>query len=208
MNPPITVVGIVFPDFELLDLFGPYELFGMLKEQVQILTAAEAPGIVRSSQGPKIVADVGLNAVAAADVMLVPGGQGTRPGVNDEVLLKSIAGLAARSRIVAGVCTGSALLAKAGILDGRRATSNKRAFEWVTTQSQRVSWVRRARWVEDGSYFTSSGVSAGMDMTLAVIQHLFDQATAERVATGAEYTWHRDAEVDPFSDLNERPANG
>ena len=99
------------------------------------------------------------------------------------------------------VCTGSALLARAGLLDGIRATTNKLAFEWVASQSSRVNWQRQARWVEDGNIFTSSGVSAGIDMSLAVIARLVDQDTAEQTATWAEYDWHSDADWDPFAKL-------
>ena len=68
------------------------------------------------------------------------------------------------------MCTGSALLAKAGLLDGIRATTNKRAFAWARSQSDKVIWEKEARWVEDDKFFASSGVSAGMDMSLAVIR--------------------------------------
>lgn len=199
MSEPVTVVGVVFAQFELLDLFGPYELFGMLQERVRIVTAAQAPGIVASNQGPRVVADVGMDDVERADVVVVPGGWGTRREMKNAAFLGSLVHLASRTQIVTSVCTGSMLLANAGLLDGRRATSNKRVFDQVAALNDRVQWIRRARWVEDGNIFTSSGVSAGMDMTLAVIARLFDRATAENAARLAEYTWHRDADVDPFA---------
>lgn len=99
------------------------------------------------------------------------------------------------------VCTGSVLLASAGLLDGRKATSNKMSFDWVTEQGPDVDWVAKARWVEDGRFFTSSGVSAGMDMSLAVITRLLDRAAADKVAQIAEYEWHDNAARDPFADL-------
>lgn len=199
MTEPILIAGVIFPQFELLDLYGPYELFGMLDDRVRIVTAAAQAGIVASSQGPKVLADVGMDEIASVDVLIVPGGWGTRAEVGNGTFLASLAGLASRARIVTSVCTGAALLAKAGLLDGRRATSNKRAFDWVVSQSDKVLWQRRARWVEDGHYFTSSGVSAGMDMSLSVIARLFGLAEAETAAARAEYTWHRDANVDPFA---------
>ena len=101
---------------------------------------------------------------------------------------------------VTSVCTGSALLAKAGILDGHRATSNKQVFAIASMQSDKVEWVEAARWVEDGKFFTSSGVSAGMDMTLAIIQKLWGNEAAEMAASYTEYSWHRDADNDPFAD--------
>ena len=96
------------------------------------------------------------------------------------------------------VCSGSAILAKAGLLDGRRATSNKQWFDLARTQSDKVEWVTAARWVEDGSFATSSGVSAGMDMALAVIARLYGKPKAQEIAEAAEYEWHTDAAHDPF----------
>ena len=97
------------------------------------------------------------------------------------------------------VCTGSALLAKAGLLDGLRATSNKRAFEWVMAQGPQVTWIRKARWVKDGRFWTSSGISAGIDMTLGLISHLLGRERSLEVARRAEYLWNEDRNDDPFS---------
>jgi transcriptional regulator GlxA family with amidase domain len=99
------------------------------------------------------------------------------------------------------VCTGSALLARAGLLDGIRATSNKRAFDWVVSQGPAVKWIGQARWVEDGKFATSSGVSAGIDMALAIIARVLGTETAEKDAIGMEYEWHRDAAWDPFAKI-------
>ena len=100
------------------------------------------------------------------------------------------------------VCTGSALLAKAGVLDGVRATTNKLAFAWASSQSAIPQWQRQARWVEDGKFFTSSGVSAGIDLSLAVIAKLISHQAAEQAANFAEYNWNRDADWDPFAEIN------
>ena len=96
------------------------------------------------------------------------------------------------------VCSGSWILARAGLLDGRRATSNKVYFKMATQQSDRVQWIAEARWVEDGPIFTSSGVSAGMDMALAVIASIFGEDRATDVADAAEYIWNRNPDDDPF----------
>jgi transcriptional regulator GlxA family with amidase domain len=87
-------------------------------------------------------------------------------------------------------------------LDGRRATTNKRAFVWVESQGPRVNWIKQARWVEDGKFATSSGVSAGIDMALALIARLVDAEAAERAATAMEYEWHRDSSWDPFAKIH------
>ena len=107
--------------------------------------------------------------------------------------------LAEASRIVTTVCTGSLLLARTGLLDGRKATSNKRVFQLVKGYAPKVEWIAKARWMEDGKYFTSSGVSAGMDMTLAVIAKLCGREKSLEIASGAEYEWHEESSWDPFA---------
>jgi transcriptional regulator GlxA family with amidase domain len=108
----------------------------------------------------------------------------------------------AEAEIVSTVCTGTAILARTGVLDGKRATTNKRAFRWVVEQGPKVNWAREARWVEDGKFATSSGVSAGIDMSLAVMSRLYGADTAEKIAVAMEYDWHRDASWDPFARIH------
>jgi transcriptional regulator GlxA family with amidase domain len=122
--------------------------------------------------------------------------------VDEALLLDWLRLRSAEARVVTSVCTGASLLARAGLLDGRRATTNKLSFAWVTTQGPNVRWVKEARWVEDGNVFTSSGVSAGIDMTLAVIAKLEGKDEAERIAVRMEYEWHRDEGWDPFAKIH------
>lgn len=139
--------------------------------------------------------------------MLLPGGFGTLPELENPALLNFLAERAGRAQITASVCSGSALLAKAGVLDGHRATSNKQLFALAVAQSDKVEWVEAARWVDDGPVVTASGVSAGMDMALAIIARLFGQDVAETIVDSAEYSWHRDPSTDPFAkDLNKLAA--
>ncbi|MCP4821297.1 MAG: DJ-1/PfpI family protein, partial [Shimia sp.] len=107
----------------------------------------------------------------------------------------------AKAEVVTSVCTGSALLARAGLLDGRAATTNKLAFDWVrgVSQTETVEWQRSARWVKDGKFYTSSGVSAGTDMSLQVIADLLGAEAAEQAAFWAEYEENNDADNDPFA---------
>ena len=193
-------VGVLlFPDFELLDVFGPLEMLGMLDQEFAIRLVSQDATEIASKQGPRSRIDDHFADRRHYDILLVPGGMGTRREVENETLRRWLVEAAERAEIVASVCTGSALLARAGLLDGRRATSNKLAFEWVQTQGPKVDWQRRARWVEDGKFFTSSGVSAGMDMALALIARLCGQERAREVAGWAEYTWHEDSADDPFA---------
>ena len=199
-------IGVVlFHGFELLDVFGPLEMYGIAADHFDIRLVAEHTGSVTSRQGPRSVIDCSFGEAPQFDILFVPGGIGTRTEINNQTLLDWLRLQSQQAQYLTSVCTGSALLARAGLLDGMRATTNKLAFEWVASQSSRVNWQRQARWVEDGNVFTSSGVSAGIDMSLAVIARLVDQDTAEQTATWAEYDWHRDADWDPFAKLQAMP---
>ena len=199
MRTRLTVAVVLFEEFELLDVFGPLEMFGSLPEQFDIVLTAEKGEAVTSRQGPKSVIDYRFENCPAFDILLVPGGPGTRREVDNPALLAWLQSRAQVAQFVTSVCTGSALLARAGLLDGRRATTNKAAFEWVVSLSETVNWQKQARWVEDEHVFTSSGVSAGIDMSLALIARLSGEETAEQVATSAEYERHRDPSWDPFA---------
>jgi transcriptional regulator GlxA family with amidase domain len=196
-----TVGVLLFDGFEALDVFGPVEAWGMLARAAdwRIVTAAEAAGPVASAQGTRAIADYAFAECPPLDVLVVPGGIGTRRLVANENVLAWLRARAAQATAVTSVCTGAGLLARAGLLDGRRATTNKLSFAWVVEQGPRVTWVREARWVEDGAFVTSAGVSAGIDMSLAVIARLVSTEAAERVADAMEYDWHRDAGWDPFA---------
>jgi transcriptional regulator GlxA family with amidase domain len=194
-----TVGVVLFPGFELLDVFGPLEAFGNLPGMVRVVLVAEQAGPVASAQGPRAVADHGFVDCPHLDVVLVPGGIGTRDEAENPTLLGWLGRRAAEAEVVTSVCTGAALLARAGVLDGKRATTNKAFFQWVADQGPKVTWVRAARWVEDGKFATSSGVSAGIDMALAVIARLVGREVSENVARAMEYEWHTDATWDPFA---------
>lgn len=196
-------VGVVaFEGFELLDVFGPLEIFGLVPEALSVELVGPTAGPVRSIQGPRVLADHSYAAAPSCDVVLVPGGLGTRTLVGDDAFLSWLAVWAAAAEQVTSVCTGSALLAAAGLLEGFRATSNKRAFAWARSQGVDVTWVPEARWVQDRNRWTSSGVAAGIDMALALVAHLVDPAVAEDVADRVEYDWHRDPSWDPFAAKN------
>ena len=196
---PITVGGVLFEGFEILDFFGPLEMFPFNK--TKIVTLGEKEGPIQSAHGPTCHVDQAFGEIDRVDVLLIPGGYGTRKEVNNEKLIGNIRDYSVKASYVATVCTGSALLAKTGLLDGIKATSNKMAFEWVTSQGPQVNWVPKARWVEDGKFFTASGVSAGMDMALGLIEKIFDKETSLQIARAAEYEWHSDKSWDPFAKL-------
>lgn len=196
---PRTLGAILYPDFELLDYYGPLEMFGSTGHGLKIVTIAEKIGPVRSVQGPCTVAEFDFAHAPALDLILLPGGIGTMEQLSNAVMLEFLRGRSAQTEVVMSVCSGSAILAKAGLLDGRRATSNKLFFSLATERSNKVNWVEQARWVEDGKFVTSSGVSAGTDMALSVIAKLYGRTHAEKVAVMTEYEWQSDSTRDPFS---------
>jgi transcriptional regulator GlxA family with amidase domain len=196
---PRTLGIVLYPKFELLDVYGPVEMFGNLGTRLKVVMVAQQAGSVASVQGPKVVADFGFDDCPKLDFIMVPGGAGTLPEMRNPVMLDWLRDRAESAEIVMSVCSGSALLAKAGLLDGRRATSNKQFFNIAQAAGPKVNWVRRARWVDDGNRVTSSGVSAGIDMSLHVIERLYGTKAAELLASATEYQWHRDADNDPFA---------
>ncbi len=196
---PLRIAAAIFPGFEVLDLFGPIEMLSMPAGGFAISIVAERAGEVESAQGAKIVADHAFAEPPDFDIILVPGGRGTRTEVSNPAILEWLRRAEPRARYVAGVCTGSALLAKTGMLDGRLATSNKLAFDWVASQGPKVHWVHKARWVEDGKFFTSSGVSAGMDMSLGLIERILGRPASEHAARQTEYIRNPDSTDDPFA---------
>lgn len=197
VNHSVTVV--LFEGFELLDVFGPVELFSRLPDEYPVTFVAAQAGRVRSSQGIEVIATDSLDDVGTPFILMVPGGMGTRQLVNDTGFLDSLVKCAAKAQPTTSVCTGSALLAAAGLLDGYRATSNKRAFAWASEHGHHVDWIPQARWVQDRDRWTSSGVAAGMDMTAALIGHLSGAEAAAVAAREIELDVHSDPGWDPFA---------
>lgn len=127
---------------------------------------------------------------------------GTRKEVENKALIDKIKEISNISNYVLTVCTGSALLAKTGLLENKTATSNKRAFAWVITNGVNVLWNKKARWTVDGKFYTSSGVSAGMDMALGFLSDRHGIEFARQVAFEIEYNWMEDKDNStPFTEI-------
>lgn len=196
------IAALIFPGFELLDVFGPMEMFGLLPDDYALELIAETTGPIPSNQSLSAQATTSTADKLSYDILFVPGGAGTRREIENAGLLGWIAEASEQAEFTLSVCTGSALLARAGVLDDRKATTNKAAFDWVASQGPRVDWVPKARWVEDGNILTSSGVSAGMDMALGAIALMHGRNRASEVAKWCEYTWHEDPDHDPFAKVH------
>lgn len=207
-----TIGVLLFPGFEMLDAYGPMEMWGNLKHApaalwggaekkvgIRLVTIAAKRGEVASNQGPKTLADFGFEDAPQLDYLLVPGGLGVIPLLQDKATLNWIKARAGKAELVMSVCNGSSLLAAAGVLDERPATTNKMFWKNSTDPGPKVKWVKKARWVDDGNVVTSSGISAGMDMTIAVIGRLYGKDLSAWLEQLTEYDAHRDPSWDPFA---------
>jgi len=189
---------ILFDGFESLDVFGPVEVIGQVSDIYRLGFYSLHGGIVTSAQDARV--DTYPMTDADPDgVLLVPGGPGTRLLIDDATFINQLLGLAKQASFVLTVCTGAALLARTGLLDDHRATTNKLAFDWVASTRPQVDWIRQARWVRDDIIYTSSGVSAGIDMVLGFIASQYGTATAQQAAYHMEYVWNTNPYQDPFA---------
>lgn len=223
--PPTLRVGIlVFDGFEPIDVWGfaeaftisrflgtsysspppyPFEVvFISNKRQPEGKRKAE-PAPVKSANGPRVAPDYFRDEALEQkiDLLMIPGGIGTRALLSDEhpeerhALLQWVRAMDERVAIVSSVCTGAAVLAAAGLLDGKPAATNHASFAWVVGFGPLVLWDNVSRWVDAGRYVTSAGVSSGTDMGFYLVKRLAGRAVAEASAKSAEYDWHRDPET-------------
>ncbi|MGT2737467.1 DJ-1/PfpI family protein [Streptococcus orisratti] len=193
----LEVIVLVFDGFEPLDLFGPIELLSFLDE-VRFRYVSEFGGRIKNKVGLNLDTEK-MSPGESCDILLIPGGQGTRSIYLQPSFIDYVKSYAENASYVLSVCTGAVLLSETGLLNGRRATSNKRSFDWVSSTNAKVDWVRQARWVVDGKYYTSSGVSAGMDMVLGFISDQFGLSKAKDIAHKIEYHWQSDSTKDDFA---------
>lgn len=195
------IITILFNNFETLDVFGPIEILGRLKDHFYPQFYSQNGGIIISSQNVPIVTKSISDINSTTYILLIPGGIGTRELVKDELFVNNLKVLARNAEYVLTVCTGSILFSKTSLLNGRRATSNKRAFYWAENESSEVIWIKKARWIKDGNIYSSSGVSAGIDMALGFIADILGHDIAKQQSIEIEYDWKEDSKWDPFSKL-------
>ena len=188
---------VVFKDIEVLDFCGPFEVFAVarLNEQKRreepspfnVFLVAETKSPVVTAGGMKVLPDYALDDCPPLDILVVPGGWGTRAEMNNERLLGWIAERAKQVEILASVCTGALLLGKAGLLEGKRATTHWRSLDWMEELFPKTRVERYRHFVEDGALFTSAGISAGIDMALKIVARHYGEAIARATAKQMEY---------------------
>jgi transcriptional regulator GlxA family with amidase domain len=196
-------VGIlIFPDVEVLDFCGPFEVFSVtrldenLRRQdpspFEVLLVAEHAGTVTTTGGMKVTPDHTIETCPPLDILGVPGGWGTRAEITNARLLDWITARAAQVETLTSVCTGSMLLGQAGLLDGRHATTHWRSLPWMRESFPAVTVEEKLHVVEDGNVLTSAGISAGIDMALRVVARYHGEAVARNTARNMEYRYPDD----------------
>ncbi len=193
----MSTIGILlFDDAEELDFVGPYEVFTMTnlvfersgeKRPHEILLVAEKNAPVRCAKGMQVLPQVTTAQCPPLDILLVPGGQGTRREAENRALLEWIARMAGGAQWITSVCTGSLLLAAAGPARGRRVTTHWGFVEQLRARGEVAAVLDDVRYVRDGNLVTSAGVSAGIDMALWLVGQLHSPEVARKVQRAMEY---------------------
>jgi len=191
-------VGIlIFPQVEVLDFCGPFEVLAAVRldearrrEQpspFDVFLVAERAEPVVANGGLHILPDHTLATCPPLDLLVVPGGWGVRQEINNEPLLAWIAERGRQVKTLASVCTGAMLLGRAGLLDGRHATTHWGSLNWMRESFPSVMVEDQSRFVEDGHVITSAGVSAGIDMALRLVARCYGEDIARATARHMEY---------------------
>ena len=190
-----TLVILIFEDVEVLDFCGPFEVFSVADRftdppAFNVLTVAEKPGPVQTRGGLSVNPHHRLGDCPRPDLLLVPGGLGTRREMHNPTLIDWIKGRSQEAELILSVCTGALLLAKAGLLDGLEATTHHGAIDLLRQTAPDAAVVHEGRrFVDNGRVVCSAGIAAGIDMSLHVVGRLLGQEVAVKTAQQMEYPW-------------------
>ncbi len=187
---PLKAAIVLFPGVEELDFVGPWEVFSMARFgdlPIAPVLVAETMEPITCAKGMRVLPDRSFADLPAPDLICVPGGQGTRREIDNPVLVDYIASAASSCKWISSVCTGSALLGKAGLTAGKRITTHWAAMDFVAANAPGATLVHDERVVVDGPLVSGAGVSAGIDMALTLVGLLFGENAARKVQKGMEY---------------------
>jgi transcriptional regulator GlxA family with amidase domain len=189
----VTTIGVaLFDGAEELDWAGPWEVLAAWAQQfpedgVRVLTVAREPGPVTCAKGLRVLPDETWETAPPLDVLVYPGGRGTRAQLGDEEVRGWLRGIAHSGALVTSVCTGSLVLADAGLLDGRPATTHWGSLEMLPTLGRDIEVRPEDRFVDSGDIVTAAGVSAGIDMALHLVARLHSPERAREVRRYIQY---------------------
>jgi len=185
-----SIAIVIFEGAEELDFVGPWEIFTFIRhfdtEACEVFTVSERGGEVRSAKGLRVLSDYSFESAPKADIVLLPGGMGTRTEVDNPRMIEYIRRSAETAELMTSVCTGSFLLERAGLLTGKRATTHWGSIDRFRALGT-VTVVDDQRYVDEGNVITAAGVSAGIDMALYLVGRLWGPELARRVQKGVEY---------------------
>jgi transcriptional regulator GlxA family with amidase domain len=186
------VAILLFDEVEVLDFAGPFEVFAVTDslrshELFKVFTVSLVPGAIRARNGLKVIPDYNLDDCPEAQILVVPGGWGTRPLLGNPVLLEWIRNRSRAAEVTMSVCTGSLLLAKAGLLDGLRITTHRSAIDSLRELAPRSTVDPSKRFHDNGSILTSAGISAGIDCSLYLVGRLLGAEVSTATAEHMEY---------------------
>lgn len=187
---PFTVGIVLFPEAEELDWAGPYEVFGMATkttENARVVTVAQTHEPVTGFNGLRVLPDHDFTDAPELDVVLVPGGQGTRKEAENPVMTDWLAKIAPRCRWVTSVCTGSLVLHAAGLTHDKRITTHWGFIEPLRERAPEATVLEKVRYVRDGNLVTAAGVSAGIDMSLWLVGQIWGVEHARLTQRLMEY---------------------
>jgi len=193
-------VGIIlFEDVEVLDFCGPFEVFSATRmneekrreepSPFEVLLIAENPNPITTTGGMKVLPHYTFGSCPRVDILVCPGGWGTRKELKNPIMLEWLLARATGVETLAAVCTGSMLLGFAGLLDGLHATTHWRSLDWMRESFPSVTVEYGKHFVQDGRVFTSAGISAGIDMSLKVVATYFGESIARATARHMEYPY-------------------
>lgn len=188
------VAILVFPDVEVLDFCGPFEVFSITgrdrdPKPFRVRLVSEHAGPILARNGLSVNPDYTLADCPKADLLLIPGGMGTRPLMHNATVVDWVRRRAAEAELVLSVCTGALILARAGLLDGLAATTHHGALDLLRETAPNTTIRTESRFVDNGRVITSGGIAAGIDMALHVVGRLEGLAVAEQTARYMEYPW-------------------
>ena len=196
---PLIVGILIFDDVEILDVAGPFEVFSVTRlndEQrrqqsspFKVYLIAEKNKQIIAIGGLRLTPDVTISECPELDLLIIPGGWGTRKESKNKILVKWISNQFTKDRLIASVCTGSSLLGKAGLLDGRDATTHWRAFDFLQESAPKARILKNVRFTLTEPIFTSAGVSAGIDLALRIVSHFFGTNVGQATAHHMEYPY-------------------
>jgi putative intracellular protease/amidase len=181
---------LIFDGVQIIDYTGPYEVFG--QAGMDVFTVAAKPEMITTAMNMKVTPHYTLENAPAADVLLIPGGGVTRTQ-EDPAVIKWIQERAKQSEYVVSVCNGAYILAKTGLLDGLTATTFYDLLDGLPAVAPKVKVVRDQRYVDNGKFITTAGISSGIDGSLYVVSKLFGKARAQMAALNMEYDWKADS---------------